>query len=179
MTILSHSIWTKPEFMSQPKRTRPGSRQDEPKKTRQGKNYHDTCFQIFFVISEMKGVLGFLFWIINLLFQKIVGAGLLLASIWVASASFEWCLQWHMVAKPALPSCYWRHHHVLFLLVWCVEADNKWFVVGDRFSFSFLSLSYRKNSYLFVFFYFNLNSHVFYFFISTLALFIICFMFSI
>jgi len=127
--------------MSQPKRTRPRSRQDEPKKMRQGKKYHDTCFQIFFVISEgMKSVLVFLFWVINLLFQKVVGAGLLRTSIWMTSASFERRLQCHMIAKPALPSCYWKHHHVLFLLVWCVEADDEWFIVGGCFSFFFFSL---------------------------------------
>ena len=77
----------------------------------------------FFVISRgMTRVLVFLIWIIIFLFQKAVGVCLLRSNLLVVSVLFGWRVWWHLMTKPALSSCLWKHHYVLFLLVWHMSS---------------------------------------------------------
>jgi len=58
---------------------------------------------------------------------------------------FERWVRHHLVAKSVLLLCLWKHHRVLFLLIWCMMTDNERFVVSGRFfSLSFFSLSNLK-----------------------------------
>jgi len=58
---------------------------------------------------------------------------------------FERWVRHHLVAKSVLPLCLWKHHRVLFLLIWCMMTDNERFVAnGHSFFLSFFSLSNLK-----------------------------------
>jgi hypothetical protein len=76
--------------------------------------------------------------------------------------------------KNTFLSCYWKCHHVLFLLVWYVSLLVVWFEVNEHFFFFFFLLSPQKITaqpswllaiqFLFLFFwfliFFNLESFV-------------------
>jgi hypothetical protein len=72
-----------------------------------------------------------------------------------------------VVVKIVISLCRWNHHRVLFLLVWGVSTEVKWFIFGEPF---FFSLSSPSNSKLVLF--------VFYFLASVLFLFISIFFLS-
>jgi len=75
---------------------------------------------------------------------------------------FERWVRHHLVAKSVLLLCLWKHHRVLFLLIWCMMADNERFVVSGCFFLSFFSFSNLKTYTVFHF--------VFGFLISVLIL---------
>jgi len=57
----------------------------------------------------------------------------------------------YLVAKPAFPFYLWKRHRVLFLLVWRMTADDREFIVDNRFFFSLSSKeSTRLSSFLLV-----------------------------
>jgi hypothetical protein len=95
--------------------------------------------QVFFnkLSRLMEDILVFLSWKNKFLFIKI-SACALHANVWVVFTLFGRRVQNHLVTKPAFPSCLWKHHHVFFLLLCRVEADDKRFVAGGFFFFSFL-----------------------------------------
>lgn len=92
--------------------------------------------RFFFVISrDMTRVLVFLIWIIIFLFQKAAGVYLLRSNLLVVSVLFGWCVWWHLMTKPALSSCLWKHHYVLFLLVWHMSSFFFFFFLQKKYTF--------------------------------------------
>jgi len=123
----------------------------------------------------MTSVLVFLIWVINFLFQKIVGVCLLRSNIWVVYVFFGRRVWWHPMAKPALSSCLWKHHSVLFLLVLHVSSLFFFFLFSFFFSlfkkkYTFiLFLCFDFSSYI-LFFIFAIGSFINFFYVFNLAL---------
>lgn len=125
--------------------------------------------RFFFVISrDMTRVLVFLIWIIIFLFQKAAGVYLLRSNLLVVSVLFGWCVWWHLMTKPALSSCLWKHHYVLFLLVWHMSSFFSFFFFRKSTPLSFFVFWFQLLCFLF--FIFTLGSFIIYFYVFNLAL---------
>ena len=80
-----------------------------------------------------------------------------------------------------LSSCYWKCYHVLFLLMWRVAADDRWFVASYHFFLllSFLYVLEKVHVCPLFFWFFNFSPYVFLLHISVIDSFIKKFMFLI
>jgi hypothetical protein len=66
----------------------------------------------------------------------------------------------HLMVKHDFSSCSWKRYHALFLLIWCVATNDRWFVTGDHFFFFFYLLEKVYVYSLFIWF-FNFSPYVF------------------
>jgi len=118
-------------------------------------SFHMGLFVIFRVVRD---VLVFLCLVFRYFIPKNCCRVLNMHCACVASMLFERRVWHHSVVKPGLPLCYWKHHCILFLLVWRVTADDEQFVIDSHFfSSSLFSLSTRESACLFFLLFFRFN----------------------
>ena len=106
----------------------------------------------------MEDIFVLLCWVISFFIQKNCWHALITCQqvgdvciVWMAHTS-------SYGDKSTLPSCYWKRHYVIFLLVWHMTTDDGRFVADDHFPLYFLS---PIKKYMFVLFVFCISISVF------------------